>query len=413
MIQFVTVVVFALSMGVTRAQVIIKMNSETPEDNTEVKQEPATVPERLKISLPYDSNPNNRVSTIGQLCKQSQLIFLGTLTNTGVLNTAEISGRPTQVLDMQVREVLLGNAPGGSVRLYQWPPLKENPSPHFSIIVFASTKRFSPAEDNVCSWKFRLASAKGSKLGSMEVVGGNRGLLIQPKGNNAIPAVRGYIAQLRQTTLPDPVGYCRFLETLLSAQDPRIRDDARVDLFLLLRFLDAAGRKTVISKLKSNNEINGYVRWLDLCEAAARARANSAPGPSEDELQRISRLLISKRQDDVLVGLGRLGDFRRWLRTSPDVLRPTLISLLEHNDKAVRFSAASFLAESKTHASIPILLEALGDISLAERTVAKSYLERAIGRRIEFEPKAAVDERTKAIAKLRKALLGPVKETTE
>lgn len=348
-----------------------------------------------RIQLPYGGGPQIN-STFGQLSKLSEYVLVGTLES--------IPSETAENLDLTltVEQVLLGGELSYTVGLQASSFQVQELEPPQRVLIFASSKALSLSITETYRWGWTEKNVPPSENSSLRILDAQRAIIPLDESNtNIVPIVEEYLANLRDPS-GDAAKYFQFLHDLLEVDDERVRNDARVDLVFLCRYLDA---DTLLTLCYAHDNMDPEIR--DYAKGIADWKRSGQPvnirdlTPNESQVEQWLAWLQSEdtsKKIDAFLELME-GGRRDWLKQSTSVWVSVVAKLVDHPDSTVRFASAELLSHVGDTRATPVLLEGLESDREQLRKEFWEKLKKLYGEPVTYNPQAGEADRKAAAAR--------------
>lgn len=328
-------------------------------------------------------------SSLGQLCKRSQSIFVGkissvTVTNNGVaiglIGCSNLWGASLAVTNRVFADGSF-RADGEPV-----PTLAQN------VVVFAAPIPFAPANFQAYRWSYKEPfPEKADAEGVLYVVGGTRGIIPLDKAAELplITAIGHYWEQLRGSARGFEA-YASFLTSAQTSTVERVRQDARRDLMLLIRFADKPTLRELRKKGLLNEEGRAYLeKILTWKEKGEPANVRDLT-PKDEDLIVWRRALREGTDSTRLHALTEMlmSERRPWIERKSTRWREDVADLLSNKNPTVRGLSALLLNSVRDDRAIPVLIEMMRSDDVDWRRTAWKELKVKCGGDVSFDPDA-------------------------
>ena len=232
---------------------------------------------RLENGLPYPGQHHKSYSSLGILCRYSDSIIAGRITDTWKEDKdGKRSDNAQSVwvekIEIAVKTNILGKVPERSIKLSDpragcYSSAKRGEA----AIVFLSYRRIASLltetgyDEGFIPRPAGPAAARKGQAKDLYLLGQDRGVISfdgEEELNEYLIVVAGYLEHLphRET---DPDRYYAFLRGLLKTQNPRIREDARCDIQHLVRHPPLGFNvEQVLNDDAVDDGIKDYVHYL-------------------------------------------------------------------------------------------------------------------------------------------------------
>ncbi len=357
--------------------------------------------EEAGVRLPYGGSSLEMLSTVGQLCKLSQLVMMAEVLD--VRTGGELSANE---IDLKPITVLYGAVPADVVTLLFASQLDDDLKTGTRVVVFASRKEFPFPTVNPLPWTFDEDTVKGENDAPMRLLGGNRGLIhVEQNPEDLLNVVSGYLKHLRGTRRSSS-SYMAFLRGLAEHSNKRIRQDAEADLFVCIRYRPEEDLQDMLSDGRIDANEKEYVRQILNRKRGTSQKDIGPPIPADSpevKLRRVQKLLDSTKRADRLAAFTEISKGRDgWALRQRDAWVERAAECLRDQDPDVRLSAASAMSAVGDKRAIAHLLDGLEHENIAYRAIMWKNLRAVAGTEIpKYDPKANAGEREKSISEIR------------
>ncbi len=215
-------------------------------------------------------------------------------------------------------------------------------------------------------------------------------------GADIIETARRYVKHLRGDAF-DHGAYFKFLHDLLDHPVERIRKDAKMDL---MRLIDDSDAEQLIEVERIDNlkeDIRWYVGYRRKWKTGEYQRP-PPPEPSAEVIEKLRTLMQSESQEEIREGMDILREYSGWHRANPDRWVDVALPLLEHPNKNIRRIIAQRLTTVGHPSGVPVIIEeSLRHESWPIRDSGKGFLQRMLGKEIDFDPRASEEDRKEQV----------------
>lgn len=328
-------------------------------------------------------------SSLGQLCKRSQSIFAGkisslTATNNGVaiglVGCSNLWGASVAVTNQVLADGSF-RTDGESV-----PTLAQN------VVVFASPIPFDPANFQAYRWSYEAHfPEKAATEPVLHAVGGTRGIIALDKTSELtlINSIGHYWEQLRGTARSFDT-YASFLTSAQTSTVERVRQDARRDLMLLIRFADKPTLRELRQKGLLNEEGRAYLEKILTWKEKGEPTNVRDMTPKDEDLTAWRQALREGTDSTRLHALTEMlmSERRPWIESKSTLWREDVANLLSNKNPTVRGLVALLLNYVRDDRAIPVLIEMLMSDDVDWRRTAWKELKVKCGAGVSFDPDA-------------------------
>ncbi len=357
--------------------------------------------EEAGVRLPYGGSSLEVLSTVGQLCKLSQLVMMSEVLD--VRSPGELSANE---IDLKPITVLYGSVSADVVTLVFASQLDDDLKTGTRVVVFASRKEFPFPSVNPLPWTFDEGTVKEKNDAPMRLLGGSRGLLhVEQNPEDLLNVMSSYLKHLRGTSRSS-ASYMEFLRGLAKHSNERFRQDAEADLFVCIRYRPEEDLQHMLSNGRIDANEKEYVRQILNWKHGASQKDSGPPipaDPPEVKLRRVQKLLESTNRTDRIAAFAEISKGKdSWAILQKDAWIEKAAVCLQDPDLDVRLSAASAMSAAGDRRAIAYLLEGMEHENIAYRAIVWKNLRAFAGIEIpEFDPKADAVEREKSISEIR------------
>ena len=205
--------------------------------------------------------------SFGQLVKLSDTILIVKVVDVEKIEPKSIADRfqPKLQLKVDVTSNLVGTFEQTDVLpVIRWWDRNGIPQKGDKLLVFIASEEYPSGMIDALKWNFDKTKIRGKVLDKPVVMGESRGvinLVDKTTEEEILKAVTGYMQNLRQRNW-DVEKYYIFLRQLSASPNKRIKDDARSDMFLFLRFNPPVDLKRILEDKDVDDGIKSYVRFI-------------------------------------------------------------------------------------------------------------------------------------------------------
>lgn len=351
-------------------------------------------------------------SSVGQLCRESECVLVGSLGT--VVNSTNAEGLFVRHLQVIPSEILAGNFPSTNQDVYVFvrggSPLGANfCTAGQTALLFVSRTRVPHTAVSPDSRPQGLQN--GSWSGDVTVwmvPGADRGIL-QLDGttsSNVITTIRGYLAHTREKRY-SATEYFMFLQGQLSNSVLRIQEDAWLNLADLARSVDVAALRIWTDKA-GDPETRAYLEKVIAWKEAppSSGRRAKLPDPTESEISEWRAVLRQTSSDSSLRKLNAImqlsePDRNSWLLEHRNLWQDDVAAALADSDQLVRRTAARLLARVDDRRAVPILLDLMVNGPEFTRRSVWLNVKRLSGETISYDPTWPATNRAESVQRWR------------
>jgi len=275
------------------------------------------------------------------------------------------------------------------------------PDPGQTVLVFASPTRLDPMNFKAFRWDYAERFAEtGSVDAVLFVAGGLRGVIVleSSSGAESLTAVSKYWSHLRGTA-HDFEKYAGFLTCIQTSAVERVRQDARCDLRLLIRFADKPTLRDLRQKGLLNEEGRAYLEKILAWKEKGEPKNVRDLTPKATDMAAWMQALREGTDSTRLHALAEMiiPERRSWLEKNSDSWREDVANLMSNRNSAVKGLSAILLSHVGDARAVHVLLEMLRNEDVYCRRAAWKELEARCGASVSFDPDALPAAREESV----------------